>query len=73
MIEHLKTTTKQQQQQQQQELDDQGIKQVQALQALKSDKNKQDIKSIDGIFPKEIRTNQIKNQIYETKKWEEKN
>ena len=34
---------------------DQGIKQVEALKALKSDENKQDIKSIDGIFPKEMK------------------
>ena len=29
------------------------------------------IKTIKGIFPKDIRTNKIKNEIYEIKKWEE--
>ena len=50
--------------------EDQGIKQVEALKALKSEKNKQDVKSIDGIFPKEMRANEIKNEIDEIKKWE---
>ena len=50
---------------------DQGIKQVEALRALKPKINKEDIKSIEGIFPKDIRTNKIKNEIYEIKKWEE--
>ena len=35
-------------------------------------KQAEDIKSIEGIFPKDIRTNEIKNEIYEIKKWEEK-
>ena len=55
---------------------DQGIKQVEALKALKSDENKQDIKSIDGIFPKEMKLkikqmklkNEKKELKYETKK-----
>ena len=34
-------------------IEDQGIKQVEALKALKPEENKQDIKSIDGIFQKE--------------------
>ena len=33
---------------------------------------KKDTKSIEGIFPKDMRTNEIKNEIYEIKKWEEK-
>ena len=33
-------------------IEDQGIKQVEALKALKLEKNKQDIESIDGIFQK---------------------
>ena len=33
-------------------IEDQGIKQVEALKALKPEENKQDIKSIDGIFQK---------------------
>ena len=47
-------------------IEDQGIKQV-----LKSDENKQDIKSTDGVFPKEKRTNDINNEIDEIKKWEQ--
>ena len=34
-------------------IEDQGIKQVEVLKALKPEENKQDIKSIDGIFQKE--------------------
>ena len=30
------------------------------------------MKSIDEIFPKEMRTNKIKNEIDEIQKWEEK-
>ena len=37
-------------QQQVKTIEDQGIKQVEVLKTLKSDKNKQDIKPIDGIF-----------------------
>ena len=53
-------------------IEDLGIKQVEALKALKSEENKEDIKSTEGIFPKDIRTNEIKNEIYEIKKWEQK-
>ena len=48
----------------------QGIKQVKALTALKPENNKEDIKSIERIFTKDMRTNEIKNEIYEIKKWE---
>ena len=53
-------------------IEDQGIKQAEALKALKPQKNKGDIKSIEGIFLKEMRTNKIKNEIHEIKKWEKK-
>ena len=43
-----------------------------SFKTLKSSENKQDIKSTDGIFPKQMRTNEIKNKIYEIKKWKEK-
>ena len=43
--------------------EDQEIKQVEALIALKPEENKEDIKSIEGIFPKEMETNEIKNEI----------
>ena len=50
----------------------QGIKQVEALKALKLEENKKDIKSIEGMFLKDMRINEIKNDIYEIKKREEK-
>ena len=53
-------------------IEDQGEKQVGDLKALKPGENKEDIKSVKGIFPKDMRTNEIKNEIYEIKKWEEK-
>ena len=43
--------------------EDQEIKQVEALIPLKPEENKEDIKSIEGIFPKEMETNEIKNEI----------
>ena len=51
---------------------DQGIKYFEALKALRAEKNKEDTKRTEGIFPKDMRTNKIKNEIYEIKKWEEK-
>ena len=53
-------------------IEDQGIKQIEALKALKPEENKEDIKSVEGIFSKGMRTNEIKNEIDEIKKWEEK-
>ena len=44
-------------------IEDQGIKQVQALQSLKPEENKEP-ESIEGIFAKETRTNKIKNEMY---------
>ena len=54
-------------------IEDQGIKQVEALKALKPEEKKEDIKSIEGVFPKDMRVNEINNEIYEIKKWEGKN
>ena len=51
-------------------IEDQGIKQVEALKALKPKENKENIKSIERLFPKEMRTSEIKNEIDEIKKWE---
>ena len=48
------------------------IKQFEALKALKTEENKEDIKSNKGIFTKGMRTKEIKNQIYEMEKSEEK-
>ena len=53
--------------------EDQGRKQVEALRLLKLEENQQDPKSVEGIFPKVMRTNKIKNEIDEIKNWEEKN
>ena len=52
-------------------IEDQGIKQIEALKALKPVEN-QELESIEGLFPKKIRNNEIKNEIDEIKKWEEK-
>ena len=52
-------------------IEDQGIKQVEKLlKALKPKENKENIKSIERLFPKEMRTSEIKNEIDEIKKWE---
>ena len=42
------------------------------MKTLKPDENKEDIKSIEGVFPKEMATDGIKNKLCEIKKWEEK-
>ena len=47
-------------------------KTVQALKALKSEENKQDKKWTDVIFPKEMRSNESKNEIDEINKRGEK-
>ena len=50
-------------------IEDQGIKQVKDLKALKP---QEELESIEGLFPKNMRTDKIKNKIYEIKKFEEK-
>ena len=40
-------------------IESQGIKEVEAWKALKSEENKQNLKSTDSSFPKEMRTNEI--------------
>ena len=52
-------------------IEDKGIKQIEALKALKSE-IKEDIKSTEGVFPKDMRTNEVKNEIYEIKQLEQK-
>ena len=52
-------------------IEDQGIKQVEALKALKPEEN-QELESIEGLFLNKIKNNEIKNKTYEIKKWEEK-
>ena len=51
-------------------IEEQGKKQVEALQVLKLKENKKSTKSIDGLFPKGMRTNEIKNETNGIKKWE---
>ena len=44
-------------------IEDHGRKQVNASKVLKPKKNQQDLKSVEGIFPKEMRNNEIENEI----------
>ena len=53
-------------------VEDQGIKQVEALKALKPEENIE-LELTEGPFPKNIWNNKIKNDINDIKKWEEKN
>ena len=53
-------------------IEDQGIKQVETLKTLKLNESKQDIKQIDRIFPKEMRTNENKNETDEIKNGKKK-
>ena len=48
-------------------IEDQGIKKVEALKSLKQEENRKQ-KSIEGLFPKQMRTNTIKNEIDEIEK-----
>ena len=50
---------------------DQGRKQVGAIESLKPEENQQDLKSIEVIFSKEMRTSEIKNELDEIKNCEE--
>ena len=52
-------------------IEEHGQKQVKALEVLKPEENTEDIKSIEELFPKEMRNNEIKNEIDGIKKWEE--
>ena len=42
------------------------MRQVKALKVLKPEENKE-LKSFERIIPKDLRTNEIKNEIYEIK------
>ena len=48
---------------------DQGIKQVEDLETLRLEENREDIKPMKVTFSKEMRTNEIKKEIFEAK-WE---
>ena len=54
-------------------IEDQGIKQVKALEVLKALKlaENQELESIEGLFPKNMRTGEIKNEVDEIRKREE--
>ena len=52
-------------------LENQGIKQVEALKAGKPEEN-QKLESTERIFPKEMRNTEIKNEIDEIRTWEKK-
>ena len=52
-------------------IEDQGEKQIEALKALKSDVN-QDLESIEGLFPREMRNIVVKNEMDETKNGKKK-
>ena len=45
-------------------------KQVEALEVLKPEENKEEIKSVEELFPKGMRINEIKNEMDKIKKWE---
>ena len=62
------TKTIEEQEKQTQTIKEQGKKQVEALEVLKPEENKAEIKSVEGLFPKGMRTNEIENEIDETKK-----
>ena len=53
-------------------VEDQGIKQVEALKALKPEENRE-LETTEGLLPKKKRNHEIKNELDETKKWTEKN
>ena len=52
-------------------IEEKGKKKVKALEVKEKGENKEEIKSAEGLFPKEMRTNEIKNEIDQIKKWEE--
>ena len=47
-------------------------KQLKALEVLKPEENKEEIKSVEGLFAKYMRNNEIKNKINDIKKWQSK-
>ena len=53
-------------------IEDQGIKQVEALKAIKSEENRE-LETTERLFPKNIRNNVIKTELNEMKEWKEKN
>ena len=52
-------------------LQEQGRKQVEALKVLKQEEYQQDLKSTEGLFPKEMIPIKIKDESDEISGWEE--
>ena len=52
-------------------LQEQGKKQVETLKVLKQEENQQDLKSTEGLFPKEMRPTKLKDELDEISGWEE--
>ena len=50
-------------------IEDHGVKKVESLKALKSE---EELESIKGRFPKDMRTNEIKMKYMKTKNWKNK-
>ena len=50
--------------------EDKGIKQFEALKALRPQQN-QELESTEGLFPRKVRNVETENEINEIKKWEE--
>ena len=46
-------------------LQEQGKKQVETLKVLKQEENQQDLKSTEGLFPKEMRHTKFKDELDE--------
>ena len=44
-------------------MENQGMKQVKALKASKPEENQQDLESIEGVFPEDMKTNEIKSEL----------
>ena len=52
-------------------IEEQGLKQFEALKALKPEENKEP-ESVEGVFSNNMRTNEIKDEIYGIKQWKDK-
>ena len=52
-------------------IENEGIKQGETLNVLELEENPPDLKSIEVIFPKEMRTNEINNELNESKEIED--
>ena len=50
-------------------IEDQWINQVGALKALKPEKIQEDLKLAEELFPKEMKTNEVQNELNEIEKF----